>query len=117
MHSLSSTAPFAPTTAPRRCTCNPASRRVFTRSPFWSDDEVAQAESFPTTPTDVLLEVSLGLDRGSLARLLDQPETTSVAPGTPLNPQDRSLHAWFEWVGMWLTLGAVGAAIAAILMG
>src|SRR5690606_37183887 len=117
MHPFSSTPPFAPTAAAGRCTCNAASRRVFSRAPFLADDEAEREESLPTTSTGVLLEVSLGLERGSLSRLLNQPRTTSPAADWQLNPEDRSFSAWFESTGLLLTLGAIGAAIAAILIG
>ena len=117
MHPFSSTPPFAPTAAAGRCTCNAASLRVFSRAPFPRGDEAEREESLPTTATDVLLEVSLGLERGSLSRLLNQPRATSPASEWQLNPEDRSFSAWFESVGLLLTFGAIGAALAAILLG
>lgn len=121
MNSQSSQSPFSKPASLRGSRSPVVGRRVFTRPPFPSNDtEVPQVADhggpFTSTPADVLLELSLGLERGGVARLLQQPKVQRIPMPHPLHRRDRSAYAWFESMGFLLAIGSVAGACAAILM-
>jgi hypothetical protein len=75
------------------------------------------ADAYFMTPAHVLLELSLRTgshgDSESLAPWARLPDPYSVN----LQYRDRSLYAWFESVGWMLTLAALTAACAALVLG
>lgn len=121
--SIASQSPFSTVSAADRAHRSPAAARLFNRPPFAPCTEPfaslpAEVVEFPTTPTERLLQLGLGLSAEQLEELLHQRavSTDCYAP-TTLHRRDRSIYAWFETVGITLTLAAVSVACAALLIG
>jgi hypothetical protein len=120
----SSIAPFPTATADEPSSLTTAAR-LLTRTPFAPCKEdfaplpaIDDTTGFPTTPTERLLQLGLCLTEQEIAELLSRPavSTDCYAP-TTLHRRDRSVYAWFETVGITLTILAVSLACAALLIG
>lgn len=121
--SLASRSPFA--TADAAVTAAPlgSAARLFTPAPFAPCTEPfaplrPEVAEFPSTPTARLLQLGLGLTAAEVDELLRRaPVSTDCYAPTTLHRRDRSVYAWFETVGITLTLAAVSIACAALLIG
>ncbi|HEX2101560.1 MAG TPA: hypothetical protein VHF69_12890, partial [Candidatus Synoicihabitans sp.] len=120
---LPSQTPFAKTAAQARRSSRSAhvSQRAVSRAPFGYsaapfEPANAAGETFTTTSASRILELSLGLSADELQRIAALSQVVE-SPYSTLRRRDRSVYAWFESVGLFLTLVAVAGACVALTLG